>query len=163
MASGSGGTRTRTSWPATVGRSSRVWPSRWSRASTPARTGPGSRTSWCARRTAPNGSITAPGSWLSSPKPRAMPPRASELRGVGAVLVLGQEPLELGGQLVGGRHGLTLAEQARSRVPTGLGALGGSVVLLLQGADQLGDLGRLLDLAADRLVGPVGRLAQVSV
>jgi hypothetical protein len=30
------------------------------------------------------------------------------LRGVGAVLVLGQEALELGGQLVGGGHGLAV-------------------------------------------------------
>ena len=48
-------TKTPTSWPATPSRSARAWRSRSSRASTRDRTGPGSRTSWCAPRTAPSG------------------------------------------------------------------------------------------------------------
>ena len=45
----------------------------------------------------------------------------------------------------------------------GLLALGRGVVLLLQRADQLRDLRRLLDLPLDRLVGAVGGLAELGV
>ena len=39
---------------------------------------------------------------------------------VGPVLVLGQEPLELGGQLVGGGHGLPVGQQAAVDAAVGL-------------------------------------------
>ena len=63
-------------------------------------------------------------------------------------------------ELVGRRHGLALGQQASRRV-LGLLALGRGVVLLLKGADQFGDLRRLLDLPLDRLIGAIRGLAEL--
>ena len=76
--------------------------------------------------------------------------------------MLGEETLELGCQLVGGRHGLAVGQQA-ARVDLGVRCLGRGVVLLLKRADQLGDLLGLRDLAFDRLVGALGRLAELGI
>jgi hypothetical protein len=76
--------------------------------------------------------------------------------------VLGQEPLELGCELVCGRHGLAVGQQA-ARVGLGLRGLCRGVVLLLERADQLGDLRGLRDLPLDRLVGAFGRLAELGI
>jgi Xaa-Pro aminopeptidase len=76
---------------------------------------------------------------------------------VGPALAIGEKLLELGRDLVGGGHLLAVGEQA-------LGLVGlGRVVLLLEGLDQLGDLGRLLHLASDEHVGAVGGLAEAVV
>jgi hypothetical protein len=76
--------------------------------------------------------------------------------------VLGEEPLELGRELVGGGHDLAVGQQA-ARVDLALRGLGRAVVLLLERADPLGDLRGLSDLPLDRLVGAFGGLAELGI
>ena len=76
--------------------------------------------------------------------------------------MLGEEPLELGRELVGGGHDLAVGQQA-ARVDLALRGLGRAVVLLLERADQLGDLRGLRDLPLDRLVGAFGSLAELGI
>jgi hypothetical protein len=97
-----------------------------------------------------------------TPQPKAAIPLLESLLrlhlgSLGAALPVGEELLELRGDLVGGGHRLTLGEQA-----LGLVSLG-RVVLLLEGPDQVGDLARFLHLSSDEHVGAIGGLAQAVI